>query len=252
MIRLKPIITILIIGIFTIYACGDDNEPVEEYNGNLSELMSLNNYSESDEVIACAGSNSAGDSVYVFFYPEMGATDFRYFEADITSDGNKYASYNEIKLGKQLLLNDYLYRFNRGGEKEGWGIVTFMLNGKLHASNPILFKQLNKATEYTNASLNIEFNNSKSPQFLWEDGKIKENEIYYEIVMDSERKVLSATYTYDKNYTYYNTSNVVLDLSNPANVKELAVSKSYTIAVMGISIDNWINLFIEKEFTVPN
>lgn len=245
----NKLFTFLVV-LFTLWGCNKADEDVTF--SNLHELMQYYNYSENDEVIACAGNASNSDSVNVFFYPSEGATDFRYFEALTSSDGNVYSNYNEINLKLENLLNRYLKAFKRDGNTEAWGIVTFMLDGKLHASNPIRFKQLHKKTEYNNDLLTIDFASSKSPKFNWQDGKISENEIFYELVMNSNKDVLSATYTYEKMYTYYDVSNVVLDLTNPSPPEPLNVGEDYAIAVMGVSIDNWINLFIEVPFTVPS
>ena len=238
--------------LLVLFLIGCEKTETEVSFENLQELMQHHNYNEADEVIACAGNNRDSDSVSVFFYPEEGAANFRYFEASVDLDGNVYSNYNEIDLHHELLLNRYLMAFRRGGDTEAWGIVTFMLNGKLHASNPIRFKQLHKKTEYNDSLLTIDFTNATSPKFVWEDGQIKENEIFYEIVMDKNQEVLSATYTYDKEYRYYDVSNVVLNLTNPSPPKEIENGEEYMVAIMGVSIDNWINLFIEKPFKVPS
>ena len=238
--------------IIALFLTGCDKNEMEISFKNLQELMQHYNYNEADEVIACAGNNRDSDSVNIFFYPEAEAKDFRYFEAPLGINENDYINYKQHSTDPKLLLNRYLKAFKRDGATEAWGIVTFMLNGKLHASNPIRLKQLHKKTEYNNSLLTIDFLDPTSPKFTWGDGQLMENEIFYEIVMDKNKEVLSATYTYDREYKYYDVLNVVLNLTNPSPPKEITTGEEYIIAVMGVSIDNWINLFIEKPFIVPS
>ena len=91
---------------------------------------------------------------------------------------------------------------------------------------------------------------SVNPSFSWNDGIIKENVIYFQVISDSANNLISGTYTTEKDFTFYKVDNVVLNITDSSSIPRLEIGKKYTFTMMGVSEDNWVNLLIEKEFTV--
>ncbi|OSY87158.1 hypothetical protein WH52_12900 [Tenacibaculum holothuriorum] len=235
------IIVFLVLG-----ACSSDDPTIH----TLQDLIQVNSHLQQDEVIACAASKKDNNQIaYVFYYPIPTATNIQYFETENTQvDKNNFSLYKPIDLPKEDVFNGYLGRFVRDNNKETWCIVTYMSNGKFHKSNPILLKHQNKPTEWTD-NVTIDSNSSLSSKFYWEDGTVKENAIYFQVLTDASNNLLSGTYTYEKCFQYYNTSNVVLNVTRnePPN---LIANNEYHFTMMGVSEDNWVNLVIQKSFKV--
>ena len=78
--------------------------------------------------------------------------------------------------------------------------------------------------------------------------KAKENEIYFQVLSTSENDFLSGTYTFDTWFQFYNLDNVVLNITTESK-PSLDIDKEYNFTMMGVSIDNWVNLVIQKSFT---
>ena len=87
------------------------------------------------------------------------------------------------------------------------------------------------------------------PRFTWVDSAVAENVIYFQVISDVANNLLSGTYTIEKTFQYYNTSNVTLNITRELPPAELEVGKNYNFTMMGVSTDNWVNLVIQKPFT---
>ena len=88
-----------------------------------------------------------------------------------------------------------------------------------------------------------------NPTFKWVDGSIKENVIYFQVISDEANNLISGTYTYEKEFTFYDLSNVVFNITDPNTNPELQPNSDYKITLMGVSEDNWVNLYMEEEFS---
>lgn len=241
---MKNIVLVLLI------VCASCNRVAEDSYSNLYEYVSLQTENKEDNVIACAASDKdTADKVYVFFYPIPGATEIRYFEtADLNGVKENYTLYEEVVLDSEPVFNGYLRRFVRSGVDEVRCIVTYKVDGKLRISQPIRLKHQTKPTEWTD-EVTIDFTDETMPKFSWADGMIDENAIYFQVITDAYNSLLSGTYTYDKWFQYYSLDNVVLNvtLDTPP---ELIVDENYYFTLMAVSLDNWVNLVIEKEFLI--
>ena len=51
--------------------------------------------------------------------------------------------------------------------------------------------------------------------------------------------LISGTYTYEPNFTFYDLSNVVLNITDTSSVPLLKENSTYTFTLMGVSEDNW-------------
>ena len=242
----KPLLFIIII-CFSFFSCSSDDDVTVPRT--LAEFIAVSSYQSENEVIACAASKSGDDNTsYIFYYPIPDATEIRYFEtSSIDDDKNDFSLYNEKKLDSESIFNGYLGRFVRNSSTESWCIVTYKSNGKFHKSNPIKLKNQTLPTEWTD-SVSIDESASLEPKFTWEDGAIKENTIYFQVVTNSDNDLLSGTYTYDKWFQYYDLSNVVLNVTRETP-PALVLDNEYNFTMMGVSEDNWVNLVIQKTFT---
>ena len=220
--------------------------------GDLQNYIDLHNLDDENDVIACAASEKDGsDNTLVFFYPIPGATDYKCFETkDIIGDKQNLSLYTEIELPLESVFNGYLQRFVRSSSVETYCVVTYKVNDELRTSQPIRLKHQTKATEWTDL-VDIDFSQNTNPDFFWADGQIDENVIYFQVVTDDQNNLLSGTYTYEKMFTYYNLENVVLNVTREIP-PPLLLNNSYSFTMMGVSLDNWVNLVIQNDFQIPN
>lgn len=227
-------------------ACTDnETEPIS----SLSEILNRFDVSQLDEVIACAASDQEDSSVsYIYYYPIPGATNIQYFETINTNvDPNDYSNYREKLINSEDVFGGYLKRFIRNGSDEVYSIVTFEREGKFHKSNPIRLKQSSKPTEYQ-ANTTIDQSETLMPIFSWQDGIFPENAIYFQVISDGDDQFISGTYTFDQWFQYYKLSNVVLKI-NREIPRDLVLGEPYNFSMLAVSLDNWVNLVIEKPFT---
>ena len=218
---------------------------------NLKEYININSNIDTDvDVIACAASNAVDtDITYIFYYPVPGATEIKYFEtSNVQDDKNDFSLYTPVNLKIEPVFNGYLERFVREVDTEVWCIVSYKFGDKLRTSNPIRLKHKTKPTEWTDA-VAIDLREKTMPKFSWLDGRIDETAIYFQVVTDASNNLLSGTYTYEKKFQYYVLENVVLNVTR-STPPELIADDHYKFTLMGVSLDNWVNLVIQKEFKI--
>ncbi|WP_299260470.1 hypothetical protein [uncultured Aquimarina sp.] len=231
----------------TLYACNNDENTIE-LDKSLASLV-VTNEIEIDNVIACAsGSKSNQNTVIAYLYPRPGVTDIRYYETSgIDVDKDNYQNYFRVNIEPSNIFNGYLKKFTRIISEEKWVIITFFEESKLHLSNPIRLKHMTKPTEFSN-EVSITKDMEAMPSFSWNDGFFDDNKIYFQVVSDDKNELLSGTYTFQKQFQYYKTDNVILNITQ-GTPPQLNPINSYDFTLMGVSEDNWVNLFIEKNFT---
>lgn len=237
---------VIFLATFFILSCSTDALNVEEtLNDSLSSKQIVR-----DNVIACAASdNGDSNAISVFFYPRPGATNIQYFETvDASVDKNNFDNYLPVMVPISDVFNGYLKKFEIATDIEKWVIVSFDEAGQTHLSNPIRLKQNSKPTEYL--PQNIATNTSSNmPNFSWQDGRYTDTKIYFQVVSDVGNNLLSGTYTFDKQFQYYSLDNVVLNITKgiPPTLK---TASSYDFTLMGVSEDNWVNLFSVVSFNI--
>jgi len=203
---------------------------------------------ERDNVIACAASNKNDDLVSVFFYPRDRASNIQYFETqDSTVDKNDFDSYFPVVASEIDVFNGYLKKFEVSVTDEKWVIVSFEEDGKTHLSNPIRLKQNTKPTEYLPQNVSVDTANTTMPIFSWQDGNYADTKIYFQVVSDDRNDLISGTYTFERQFQFYNTENVVLNITK-GTPSALKTDTRYGFTLLAVSEDNWVNLFSEIDF----
>ena len=202
-----------------------------------------------DNVIACAASNENDNLISVFLYPRDGATNIQYFETENAEvDKNDFKEYRPKTLSLIDVFNGYLKKYEVFATTEKWVIVTFDENGERHLSNPIRLKQETKPTEYLPQNISVDAS-SVMPIFTWRDGTYTDSKIYFQVVSDTADNLLSGTYTFEKNFQYYNLDNVVLNITQDDPLSLMSGS-SYGFSLLAVSEDNWVNQFSAVSFTI--
>ena len=230
--------------IFGLFSCEDDDLIID---GTLKAYASVFSTVNIHGVIACAASNVEDNRFDVYFYPTNSSSNFKYFES---SSGNidpwDYNLYAEFDLIHEEVFNGYIRKFVQSGLEENWGIVTFEKNGELYVSDPISNLPTTRPTEMNNDLISIT-ENGITPRFDWQDGIYTNNDIYFQVILDENDNLISGTYTRDKNFTFYNNSNVVIDI-NEGNIPVLQINTDYKFVLMSVDDDNWVNVLAEKNF----
>lgn len=244
---------------FGISGCGENDDeplPVESLSQYIvdSDLPVIR-----QQLIACALGGQMhflpepANSVSIIYYPEGNANSVKYFEtggSDI--DIEDFSLYQEMILDDRSLFGGYLRRFIRSANTEvNWCVVTYIKEGNLHISDPILLRLPEVPTEFNSELLEIDQSINLSPEFSWEDGIVEENIIYFHVVTDNNDNLISGTYTTEKQFRFYDLGNVVLNIRDIDPPPTLMSNTGYTFTLMGISDDNWVNLVIEEDFETP-
>ena len=228
-----------------MFSCSSDHD---------DEALSLASYLEGrtfemGAVIACAASDDESTAILTFYYPEEGASNIRYYETtNAQVDKSVFSNYMQILLQSEPFFNGYLGRFTQTVSTEKWIIVTFELDGEVKISNPIRSRKISKPTVWNDA---VSINQSQvgMPGFLWEDNAYGDNAIYFQVVSDAQNNLLSGTYTYENHFQYYNTTNVVLNVTTQTP-PALVLDNEYSFTLMDVSEDNWVNWVVLKTFRI--
>jgi len=239
-----------------LFSCGDDKEEVSPIT--LADYITQNSTFPlvRDSLIACAAGGQEhfmiNDErpISIFYYPEGNASNFLYFETEtIEVNPDDLSQYKIKTLPDAPILNGYLRHFSRAAiEQNIWCRVSFIKDEQLHISNAIRLKFNDLPTEFNPTLLAINQDDQLSPIFNWEDGHIAENAIYFQVISDSDNNLLSGTYTFERQFQFYNLENVVLNIRDINPPPALLPEEDYTFLLMGVSADNWVNLIIEKSF----
>ncbi len=238
---------LIIILLFT--GCRKETEiPESAQKSDLELFISLNNQLETDFLVACAGGNNNSfmeDSIYpisIFYYPFEGAHNVHYYETEgLVQDELDYSQYNEIILPHESLFNGSMKKFSHPAvSTEKWCIITYLTQGTLHICDPIRLKPQSYPTNDVSQLISIT-ENGITPSFDWSGLNNMNNVIYFQIVSDTSNNFLTGTYTTDQFWSFYDTSNVVFNMTVSDTTPELFPNHEYDFTLMGVSEDNWIH-----------
>ena len=241
---MKKVVINLLILFFTI-SCSDSETAI--FENSLSFYIN-NKTIEMGAVISCAASDITTNDVLIFYYPEHQVENIRFYETpNAEVDKTDYDSYKRVDLISEPFFNGYMGKFKKSFAKENWVIITYELNGEIKLSNPIRIKHLTKPTVWTN-DVNINQDETTMPEFIWTDNANGDNAIYFQVISNTNNDLLSGTYTYENHFQYYDTSNVILNITKQTP-PHLTVNTNYKFTLMDVSTDNWVNTIIQKTFT---
>ncbi len=210
-----------------------------------------------NQLVACAAGGQVGflddpdRPLSMFFYPKLYSTNFRYYESagiDIdTGDLTQFIEKTDVFVDP--LFNGFMARFPLDmPATDRWARVSFVSNDTLWYCKPVRYKMLEKPSIFDPELVQIELNPDLQPTFSWAGEQDESNIIYFQIVVDERGDALSATYTTQKHWSYYDLTHVVFNVTRPGPVLPLQEDKSYEIVLMGISADNWVNTLSSKKF----
>jgi hypothetical protein len=251
--RINVVCILLSLLVFT--AC--ERDEVVPYTPSLSQYIAEHpTFETSPDLIACAAgvpSGFMGDTLHptsVFFYPVEGAYEFRYWETDGPNyDITDRDAFFFKPLPDEPVLNGKLWRFtNTAFEGQRWGIVTYKVGSTLHICRAINLKTNVKPTQIAPELMNVT-ENGTTPGFQWDDGWYDDNVIYFQIVSDLQGNLISGTYTVERNWDFYDLSNVVLNIHDVTPTPSLVADSTYAFTLMSVSYDNWVNLMGEVQFS---
>ncbi len=221
-----------------------DSDPLKLEN--LASYLENATY-ETGGVIACAASDNDTNEILAFYYPEQGAVDIRYYETiNSQVDENDFSNYSRIDLPNEPFFNGYLGKFVQSSSQEKWIVLSYEFEGIIKISNPIRSRQTSKPTVWE-SDVTIDQEASGMPKFSWPNNAVGDNAIYFQVISDAENNLLSATYTYENNFQFYKTDNVVLNVTEQTPPL-LILGNSYIFTLMDVSENNWVNLVIIKTF----
>jgi len=164
-----------------------------------------------DNVIACASGSANPNEIIAYVYPRPEATDIRFFETTtVDDDKNDYSQYSQINVPEEEL------------------------------------KHLTQNTVFTDA-ISIDQGVSGMPLFNWPNLATEADAIYFQVITDETNELLSGTYTFETQFQYYLLDNVVLNITEETP-PDLIINESYSITLMGVSEDNWVNVFGQTGF----
>ncbi|WP_442265082.1 hypothetical protein ACSIGC_12125 [Tenacibaculum sp. ZS6-P6] len=238
----------ILIVLILLFSCSKDEKSTNLSDTILSDFLQNHSNKVLDEVIACAGSSNNEDIVLVYYFPEEGSFDFKYYETEsINVNPDDFSNYKLKILPIEGVFGNKLSAFKRNELQDAWGIVTYQTEGKIHKSNPIRIKHTQQATVY-NSDVTIDTSVRLSPEFRWNESELKNDAIYFQVLLEQNSIFVSGTYTFDRFFRYYDTSNVVLTI-NPTTPPKLEIANDYQFIVLGVSLDNWVNSYSYKNFT---
>jgi len=252
---MKKILIVLSMVLIVFVSCKDSDDTSDK---SLQTYIDTNTeWTPFNELIACAAGGQVGflddpsGPLSMFFYPKPYSTNFKYYEtSSIDEDPLDLALFEERTLVQEPLFNGFMKRFILPKpEKDVWARVSYLSNDTLWYCKAVKIKYNENPTLFAPEFCEINSSAPLEPIFSWQDEPNHDNIIYYQLVSDERGDALSATYTTDQNFQYYNTDNVVLNVTRPGPVPALQIDKDYNFILMGVDKENWVNLIIAQPFT---
>ena len=236
--------------------CQKETQPVV---GSLGAYIDQHpEWTPLNQLVACAAGGQVGflddenQPLSMFFYPKLFSTNFKYYEtASANVDTGDLNLYEEKEATPSLLFNGFMARFPLSQPAvDRWARVSFISNDTLWYSKPVRYKWYDKPSFFDPDLVQVDLKENNQPIFTWDGEDDGENIIYFQIVADERGDALSATYTIEKMWQYYDLSNVVFNVTRPGPILPLELGKEYQFILMGVSADNWVNTLSSRSFTI--
>ena len=210
-----------------------------------------------NELVACAAGGQQGflddptAPLSMFFYPKLYSTNFKYYETegDVT-DADDLSLYLEKDVPWEPLFNGFMARYPLPKpETDRWSRVSFVSNDTLWYCKPVRLRINEDPTNFLPEIIEINFDEDAQPDFSWPLAQDPNTIIYFQIVVDERGDAVSATYTNERKFSFYETSNVVFNVTRPGPVLPLQRNQEYSFVLMAISDINWVETIAQKSFT---
>ena len=258
--------------IFLLSACDDfEIRPVEPEapatfeppadGQDLRSFLQGNNLTEQrDSLIACAFS---GD--HAFLPAGLGA-DARILAYSYFPEGEFFYFHSTDRTAPSDNLSHYVFRRPLGARSVADGffevlpmvqpaagafervMVVRVIGGTAYLSNTIFLKGTDVRTASFSGQLDMTAAAGGNPSFAW-PGEPGDNVIYFQLLTDGNDRVVSGTYTTEPRFTFYETINVVLNVSPGTPPTSLPASGGpYRMTVMGVGENNWVNFMRDVGF----
>ncbi|MBC2844371.1 hypothetical protein [Winogradskyella flava] len=234
---------------FFLGSCSQSDNEFRQTDNSLTSYIENKTF-ETGAVIACAGNDIENlDLVEVYFFPESNSENYRLFQTNSSNvNPNDLSNYNLVNLDSEPFFNGYLRKFVGSFSSEKWMIVSFEKDGDIKLSNPIRIKHIEQPTLFSTEII-INQENSQMPIFSWDINSVENNAIFFQVLSTTNDDLISGTYTFENQFQYYNTSNVVLNITNGIP-PDLISGQTYKFTVMDVSEDNWVNQLLIIQFVL--
>jgi len=234
--------------------------PPEDGESLQSFILNNNLIEQPDSLIACAFSGNHA------FLPQGLGADVRILSYSYFEEGEFLYFHSTDRVSASGDFNHYTYRRPLGSRSVADGffevlpmvqpaagafermIVVRVIGDKAYLSNTIFIKGVDELTAAFPNALATENLGQGSQRFIWPEDP-GDNVIYFQLLTDGTDRVVSATYTVAPEFTYYQTDNVVLNVSPgtpPASLS--ATDGPYRMTVMGVGANNWVNFIRDASF----
>ncbi|WP_400076501.1 hypothetical protein [Winogradskyella sp. R77965] len=235
---------------FLLISCSTEDASTLQKNDSVLSAYIEGEIFETGAVIACAGNDILNpDTLEIYFYPESDTSNYKLFETNSSEvDPNDFSNYTLITLSDVPFFNGYLRKFVGSFASERWFIVTFEVNNEIKISNPIRAKNNSQPTLFSN-QIDINQEEPLMPLFSWDVNSEADNAIFFQVLSTVNDDLISGTYTFETQFQYYNTSNVVLNITN-GTPPDLMLGQDYKFTIMDVSEDNWVNEVFISQFTL--
>lgn len=220
---------------------------------DLEQFISENSGKSEDYLIACAAGNldafmgNSDRPIRIFFYNVDGASSATLYVKSNEGEKEEYRYYSRVDEAAETLFNGRMGFFSVSNNLAGkWVIVSYTSESNYHVSDPILLRADTHPTVDISNKIVFE-GDSLQPEFNWHADPVKGNVIYFSLISNSADDFVSGVYTTEKNWNFYDVSNVVLNVT-PTSNPTLNAQESYVYTNMGVGKDNWVRTFGTKLF----
>lgn len=233
----------------SIFSCKKDTDEVaktalQKYVDENSSLtqVSLNAFG--------AGNNTEfqGNTEFpiaIYFQKVVGSMDIQIFES-FYADSSNYGRYSRKFQSNESIFNGRMGKFLLSSSVASkWIIVAYKTTTQLYVSTPIRISSFDHPSIDMSDSLTIT-ESGITPHFNWTNDNIIGCSKYFSAISDGTNNLISAIYTSQKNWTFFDTSTVILDLS--PTTPSLSPNLTYTYTHFGIDNHLWARSFGTMSF----
>lgn len=247
---MKKFLIVLVL-VSTFNCVKDESVPIVFTRTTFLNLDVSDEIYQRDAVYAFGASNNEDDDVTdIFVVFEENAEDFKFYETGVADvNPNDLSNYLFKEFQPSIILDNGLLQYKRRSDDPQWIIVTYRIDGIIKLSSPILVKSNTQPTVYSN-TIDVSQDSSLNPTFNWEAIATENHTFFFESMHRiADEELLSLTFTDDSNFTYFDLSNVTLNLSQ-LTPPELEFGNNYRFEVMQIDLDNWVNTMYQADFII--